>query len=390
MTGSINPVRSGGKKKLLILTDWFWPGYKAGGPIQSCINICRALNDQFDIYVLTTDTDHASKEPYPDLPAGTWVFNEELKVHICYLKKNGISTAQIKTYATAVKANTVYLNHLFSPLFVVYPIWLFITGQLPSKLVVCPRGALYDSALSLKKYKKMPLLWLYRMAGIQKKIFFHATNDREKAAIEKYFPGSKITVADNLPDMNQGPFIPLAKTAGEIKCIFISRIVPIKNLSFLLQALKNVTAQVQLTIAGPAEDKAYFDECLQMTASLPVNIKTEYIGAVANTGIKALIQQHHLFILPTKGENFGHSIIEALFAGRPVLISDQTPWNNLETANAGWALSIDRSGNFTTVIEKVASLTDDQYRQYALGAWNFAKQYAEKNDALRTYELLFA
>lgn len=390
MTGSGRQLKAGERKKLLILTDWFWPGYRAGGPIQSCINLCRALSVHFDIYVLTTDTDHTCTTPYKDILPDTWLHNKELGVQVCYLQRKNISASKIKTYARDVKADTIYLNHLFSPLFVVYPIWLFITGQLRSKVVVCPRGALYDSALSVKKYKKMPLLLVYRMAGIQKKILFHASNTREETAIKKYFPGSNITVADNLPDMQQLPFVPAEKVPGQIRCIFISRIVPIKNLFFLLQAVKQCQQQVLLTIAGPAEDKTYFDECTQLIAQMPANIRVEYRGAVANEDVKPLIQQHHLFILPTKGENFGHSIIEALFAGRPVLISDQTPWNNLETAQAGWVLPIDDPQGFTAVIEKAALCTNEEFSMYTYGAWNFANAYAAKNEAVNIYRELFS
>ena len=38
--------------------------------------------------------------------------------------------------------------------------------------------------------------------------------------------------------------------------------------------------------------------------------------------------------LPSKGENFGHIIMESLAASTPVIISDLTPWKDLENARA--------------------------------------------------------
>jgi len=61
------------KKKRLILIEWFAPGYKAGGPIQSCVNICRALHTQYDIFVLTSDTDHGETAPYPGKISNQWI-----------------------------------------------------------------------------------------------------------------------------------------------------------------------------------------------------------------------------------------------------------------------------------------------------------------------------
>lgn len=390
MTG-INPQLSNSKqKRLLILTDWFWPGYKAGGPIQSCINLCKALNKIFDIYVLTTDTDHATTEPYSGIKSGKWIFNDEMQVHVCYLSKKEVSVTKIRQHIKDCNADTIYLNHLFSPLFVVYPIWLFITNKINGKMVVCPRGALYDSALAVKKYKKAPLLIVYKLLGIHKRIVFHATNKREEEAIQKYFPGSSIVIADNLPDTNESPFTDIVKNENELKCVFISRIVPIKNLSFLLSLLKDIQQPLQLTIAGPAEDQSYFDECVELIKELPGNITVNHIGPVANSQIRSLIQQHHLFILPTKGENFGHSIIEALIAGRPVLISDQTPWNNVEKAGAGWTLPLDKPSAYVNCIQHLLSCNKEQYSQYAKAAWNFAREYVVKNDAVIKYQELFS
>ena len=94
--------------------------------------------------------------------------------------------------------------------------------------------------------------------GIHKRILFHATNEREKKAIEHYFPGSEVIIADNLPNPNQPKFISCEKKEGSLKSIFVSRIVSIKNLLFLLGALQNITAAIELTVIGPIEDENYW------------------------------------------------------------------------------------------------------------------------------------
>ena len=168
----------------MILIDWFAPGYKAGGPVQSCLNICKALNKQFQIFILTTDTDHGEKDPYINIEADKWLTNQVLGVQVFYAKKKGLRTKFLLEQIQAVDADYLYLNHLFSPMFVVYPLWFAWRGKIKSKVVVCPRGALYESALSIKQYKKKPLLLLYKCLGIHKLVKFHATNEREKKAIE--------------------------------------------------------------------------------------------------------------------------------------------------------------------------------------------------------------
>lgn len=378
------------KKKVLVLVDWFAPGYKAGGPIQSCVNFAFTMKEAFDVLVLTTDTDHGDTVPYEGIPAGRWINNIHPGFKVNYLPKATINRAAVKKEILASDADYIYLNHLFSPLFVVYPLWLKYRGTLKGEIVLCPRGALYDSALSVKPWKKTPFLRLFRLLGIHKKIRFHATNQREKEAIERFFPGSRILIADNLPNANQPDFISVPKQAGKVKCIFIARIVPIKNLLFLLQALVKVKAEVELTVIGPVEDADYWETCQKVIARLPANIRVSYEGPKRNDQLMPILHAHHLSILPTTGENFGHSIFEALLAGRPVLISDQTPWLNLAAQKAGWDLPLTDPATFAHVIGQVGSWDQSVFDQWALSAWQYAHEFIKNPELTRQYLNLFA
>jgi glycosyltransferase involved in cell wall biosynthesis len=378
------------KKKILIVIDWFLPGYKAGGPIQSCANIAFALKDDYGIYILTADTDHGENMSYQYVISNQWTNNIDPQIHIYYARKTTLSYKQLAKEIEDAQADYIYLNHLFSPYFVLLPLWLKYTERTKSKVVVCPRGALYDSALSVKKYKKIPFLFLFKLLGIHKRVLFHATNIREKEAILDYFPGSEVIIANNLPKIDQPAFISCDKIQGTIKCVFIARIVPIKNLLFLLNVLEKVKAKVALTIVGPVEDQAYWDECQKKIAQLPANISTENLGTKQNDQLTAILQQHHLFILPTTGENFGHAIFEAISAGRPVLISDQTPWLQLNKEKAGWDLPLSNPDFFVDAIETAAAWNQEQFDEYAKGAWQYAHNFITNPNLIGEYHQLFA
>jgi len=379
-----------GKKKILVLVDWFAPGYKAGGPIQSCVNFAFAMKNEYAIHVLTTDTDHGETNSYEGIPTGEWITNLDPDIKVNYLQKSTLGRSGLRKEIEALDPDYVYLNHLFSPLFVVYPLWLKFSGRLKGKVVLCPRGALYDSALSVKPWKKTPFLKLFRWSGLYKRILFHATNEREKEAIRHYFPGSTVLIADNLPNSNQPAFLSVPKRAGSIKCIFIARIVPIKNLLFFLNILDKVTANVELTVIGPAEDNDYWNECRQKIAQLGGRVTVNYLGPRRNDELVPILQQHHLFVLPTTGENFGHSIFEALLAGRPVLISDQTPWLDLESGKVGWDLALADSQLFVRAVETAAQWDQTVFDEWALAAWNYARQFIKNPELHRQYINLFA
>ena len=378
------------RKKILILIDWFYPGYKAGGPIQSVLNLIRILKNDFDVHILTTDTDHGEEKPYADVTSDEWIFSEELGINIFYARKASLNKRRIRSQIDFVDADYIYLNHLYSPLFVIYPLLLKSFGKIKAKVVVCPRGALFESAISVKAFKKRPLLFLYNILKIQKYVLFHATNDRESEAIKKYFPGSDIVIADNLPLINQAQFVSILKRRGELKCVFISRIVPIKNLSYLLDLFRQLSCSVRFTIAGPAEDIQYWNSCKQQINELPPNISVEYYGPVEKSNVLSVIQKNHLFILPTKGENFGHAIFEAFLSGRPVLISNQTPWRNLRQFNAGWDLPLEKPEEFIHVIQQMAETDQSEFDTYAKSAWCFADEFIKKSLSQNNYLKLFS
>ena len=374
----------------MIIVDWYSPGYKAGGPIQSCVNLANALKKEYEIYVLTSDTDHGETEPYPGIEPNRW--NSELfpGIRVYYARETMFDKINLAHVINQVNPDYIHLNHLFSPFFVVYPLWLKWRHKIKGSVVLCPRGALSKSALSEKSYKKLPFLFLLRLIKVNKIIIFHATNEKEKKEIEQYFPGSSIVVANNLPDINQHTLLFCKKCNGEIKCIFLARIVPIKNLLYFLEILEKTNVSISFTIAGPVEDEHYWNVCLKKIKELPKNISVEYIGSVKKDELQKIIADHHLSVLPTTGENFGHSIFETFLAGRPVLISDQTPWKNLLKEKIGWDLPLDKPELFKNAIETATGWNQETFEEFARSSWNFAHDFITNPGLVEDYKVLFS
>ncbi len=378
------------KPVILLFIDWFSPGYKAGGPVTSCLNFIHLMKEDYAIYVFTSDTDLGETTPYAGVVTDTWIKAADDGCMVYYACKKKLNAKQIRTVTTTLQPDFVYLNHLFSPWFVVYPLWLKWKGIISSRVVVSPRGALYQSALAIKTYKKSPFLKLFRWMSIHKKVRFHATSEREKNAILDFFPGSEVLTADDLPNTRQLALSIRSKTPGQLKCIFIARVHPIKNLMFLLEALRPVQAAVVLTIVGPIEDAAYWQQCQSIMADLPAHIQVQYNGSLPNHALPALLQDNHLFVLPTRGENFGHSIFEAFLAGRPVLISDQTPWLQLREKGMGWDLPLNEVTAFTAALETAAAWNQVTFAACCEQAWQFAGKFIGNPALKQQYLQLFS
>ena len=378
------------KETILVITDWFYPGFKAGGPIRSCYNLVTQLSNDFDVFVYTSDTDHGDAAPYPDISSDKWLTNIVENARIYYASKSKFSLGKFSREICGLNADVVYLNHMFSPVYVIFPLYLKWRGKLKSKVVLCPRGALYDSALAIKPAKKKIFLQVFKWLSIDKLIDFHATNDREKASILALFPKAKVVVADNLPAAVQPSFKGLAKTSGSLKAIYVARIHPIKNLLLLLQIMKNIsTGNIELTIVGPVEDKNYWKLCEEVIKALPINIEVKFLGAVSNTEIQELIIANHLSVLLTEGENFGHSIFESLLAGRPVLISDQTPWQLLYENRLGWEVPLTNVGLIQEKLAQAIQWNQQDFDIFSRASWQFANTFINNRDKLAPYYPLF-
>ncbi len=62
--------------------------------------------------------------------------------------------------------------------------------------------------------------------------------------------------------------------------------------------------------------------------------------------------------MPSTNESFGYVIHEALAAGCPVLISDRTPWRDLEARGVGWDVDLNDVSDFTRVLQKCVDMDE--------------------------------
>ena len=204
------------------------------------------------------------------------------------------------------------------------------------KIVLAPRGQLDPPALNLKRLKKQIFLHVCRPLRIFRDVHWQASSDVEAEEIRRNFgPDVAVTVARNLRVPSEVPRPAVEKVPGQLRAVFLSRVSPKKNLHFALTLLEHLRGTVFFTIAGPVDDPAYWERCQRIIHHLPPNVTIDCRGAVPNEEVAALLAGHDLLLLPTLSENFGHVIVEALQVGTPVLISDQTPWRDLEQRHAG-------------------------------------------------------
>jgi glycosyltransferase involved in cell wall biosynthesis len=371
-----------GKLKILVLNQYYLPGYKSGGPIRTIENMVNYLSDHFDFFIFTSDRDALDIKSYEDVRIDKWNSVGTAKVY--YASPKMRCAKGIRKIFKENKYDILYLNSFFNPIFTITPLLLFFFRLISvNKIIVAPRGEFSKGALLLKRWKKKLFIYFSKISGLYSNVFWQASSDFEKKDIKSVFPNAFVHVASDLP-CSKNIQIKISRVDTEFKVLFLSRISPMKNLDYALRVFQKVKADVVFYIYGPVRDAKYWDLCQNLFSKLPDNVKVFYCDTVEHDQVQSIMAQHDLFFLPTLGENFGHVIAESLSAGTPVLIADTTPWRNLEADRLGWDLPLSDPELFAAKIDFCAKCSLDE-RQH----WRDHIQEAAKGRLL-TPELLDA
>lgn len=300
----------------------------------------------------------------------------------------------------SVPYEAVYLNSFFSPHYSIKILllrWLKLVPDVPYLLAT--RGEFSREALKLKPYKKRPFIVLVKALGIYRGVKWHVSSQYEKQNFISVFCNNKkssgecdVIVASPLISLlNETEKIPsyAVKRPGHIKILFFARVAPMKNLLEAIGLLRELSGDVEYNIYGPIDDVHYWSKCSKVMDLLPENIKIIYRGKVPPHQAKEIFEDHHLMFQPSLGENFGHSIIESLLFGCPVLISDRTPWRDLEVEGVGWDIDLTDKEKFKMVLQNCINMDEAEYRDYRIRARKFARMVAGDDEKVTAYENLF-
>ena len=92
--------------------------------------------------------------------------------------------------------------------------------------------------------------------------------------------------------------------------------------------------------------------------------------------------RYHAMLMPSLTENFSYTALESWQAGIPVLISDQTPWRDLEAAGVGWDLPLAEVESWCAALQtlSIESIESQSNRQIQIEA--FLADWGQTFDAL--------
>ena len=349
--------------KVLIFCNYYTPGFRGGGPIRTVSNLVKILGHDFDFYVVTTDRDIGDDETYKTVKRYQWSAVGLARVFYVEPRLKGI--LKISSLLKTNRFDVLYLNGCYSFQFSIFPLLAMRLLHRQVPIILGPRGEFSSGALSIKAFKKYLFFFVVRLFGIYKKIIWHASTAYEATDIQKVIGGDAlIRVAVDLATIGENvSFLPRVQGAP-LRVVFISRISPKKNLLGALGMLRGLVKFVRFDVYGPVEDVDYWADCCKAAELLPANIVFSYCGSLTPEEVADTLAGYDLFFFPTFGENYGHVIAEALSAGVPVLLSDTTPWRDLEQKNLGWDIPLDQSDRFASCIEECCEKPVEEYGKW--------------------------
>ena len=203
------------------------------------------------------------------------------------------------------------------------------------KIILSPLGGLEPWAMNQKKFKKLIGFWLYQKKILNSCDIIHATSAIEELNIKKLGINSKSIIIPHGID-----FINLEKKKEQNnikKAIFFSRIHEKKGLLELIETWSELNPKNWiLEVYGPVSNFSYLNQVKKTIRILNLESQIKIFDPIYKSELKRKVfLSANCFLLPSKSENFGISIGEALAHSLPVLTTTATPWSEIEEYNAG-------------------------------------------------------
>lgn len=212
--------------------------------------------------------------------------------------------------------------------------------------IVSPHGMCEPFELRNKAWKKKLFFQLFERRILEQAAAIHAITDAERNHCEQLHNGNNIRVIPNgveiaspVTSHSLQEFLPETSsiTPQHQLILYLGRLHPKKGLNLLLPAFAKVLERhpkSRLVLAGP-DPIGYKATLVEMSDALRLRDKVLFPGMVSGPTKLALLQRADLFVLPSYSEGFSMSVLEALAAARPVVITHQCYFDRVEEERCG-------------------------------------------------------
>ena len=332
----------------------FFPGIRLsdGGVVRAVLDLCTAMAARGNRVTLVTYDS-------PDVPANWPVVEPAAAARTPVGVPNVVQLAVDRPGpflpGSAVSRWTALLDAVPHGVVHFHTPWLQANLQLGTVLfrrgvpyVVTIHGMLDDWSMAQKRLKKVMFLLIRGRRHLRRAAAIHwtATAERDQGRRHIGLGGPVDAVLPCLVDLSAFANLPeravrlLQDGIWNPVLLFLSRLHEKKGAHDLIDAaaiLRDRGQPFTLVIAGPVDpaDPAYEPRLRLKVETLNLSARVRFTGMVTGTAKVTLLRDADLFVLPTRQENFGLVLVEAMAAGCPVLTTRGTDiWRELENGGA--------------------------------------------------------
>lgn len=163
-------------------------------------------------------------------------------------------------------------------------------------------------------------------------------------------------------------FTPIATATGNLRILFVGNLIKQKGLQYLLKAIPKVKRQfpeIILTVVGNGKDEGYFRKLCE---EFQITNNVFFKGSVPFNEIVVFYQECDVFCLPSLGEPFGISILQAMSCGKPVIVTNVGgPPHFVEDDKSGYLVPPSDSDSLTKAL---INLLSNREKQRKMGEYN--------------------
>jgi len=363
--------------KICLVSSSFYPATFYGGPISATWDLSKKLSEKgIEVYVSTTNANGCKKL---DVERNKYL-EKEVNIFVKYYNEQIINKFSLSfifgIWSDIKKSDVVYIQYLFHYT-VLFSLLFSVIQQ--KKIIMCPRGSFSEFTLS-NKFTFIKNLWLFLfIKPFVNKIIWQASSYLEEFDIKKKFPVTTVEIINDGVDFRsfqvyqEIPKIELVNrysnsTTTKASNLFFSmgRLHKIKGFDILLDAFHLFLQEdkdAKLIIAGG--DDGVEEQLNNQMKKLNIENSVFLIGAIGFDEKKMLLNNCDYFTLASEFESFGIVVAEALSCGLPVVVSNKTPWKDIEINNCG-IFAQNEKGSFCQAFQKVKNIkyNKEQIQKY--------------------------
>lgn len=262
-----------------------------------------------------------------------------------------------------------------------FPTWwgAHVARKLGKPYVLRPHGSFMPDRLVISSWKKRLAGFFFDRSVVRHASAVLAMSREEMEAIRAYEPTARALLVPCVINLSGMAGSEKAETGGargkgeggRRTLLSLSRISYVKGLDLLaeawariLQSNNRIIGQWKLLVVGP-DDRGYTEKMKRLFAERCPAGSYEFRGPAYGDEKWRQLANADAFVLPTRSENFGIAVAEAMASGLPVVCTKGAPWECLEKENAGRWTDISVEG-IRRGLEDILSLDDEERR--AMGA----------------------